>query len=188
MAVITPVETCIVEAPGLSLDNFEPDRPWRLDAQPAPPHRQDVIDGVSASALTPHSDQRGSLCELLTTREGPVDPIVHVYIVSARPGSVRAWVYHRFQHDRLAFTNGEFEVVLYDLRPGSPTRNRLNVFRLGDARPCLLTVPPLVIHGAKNTGAGWAYFVNLPTRAYCPDAPDKCRIPENDPRIPYSFA
>jgi dTDP-4-dehydrorhamnose 3,5-epimerase len=189
MGVINPVETRIVEAGGLGLDDFDHDRPWRLDPQSIEPQRrQDLIDGVTATALTPHSDPRGSLCELLTTREGPIDPIVHVYMVSAAPGSVRAWVYHRFQRDRLAFANGDFEVVLYDLRPGSRTRNHLNVFRLGDAQPCLLELPPLVIHAVKNAGATWAHFINMPTCVYDPEAPDKSRIPENDPRIPYSFA
>jgi len=189
MDEINPVETRILEAPGISLDDFERDPPWRHDSQPIERQsRQDIIDGVTAVPLMPHADPRGSLCELLTTREGPIDPIVHVYTVSAAPGSVRAWVYHRFQRDRLAFTNGDFEIVLYDLRPGSRTRNHLNVFKLGDAQPCLLAIPALVIHGVKNAGATVAYFINMPTRVYYPDAPDKSRIPENDRRIPYSFA
>ena len=103
------------------------------------------------------------------------------------PGSCRAWIYHRRQFDRLAIVNGRFEVVLYDIRPGSPTKGRLNVFVLGDERPALLRIPPFVIHGVRNVGADSATFVNLPTRAYDPHDPDKCRLNADDPRIPYRF-
>jgi dTDP-4-dehydrorhamnose 3,5-epimerase len=187
--VIDPAEARIAAAPGLSLADFEGDRPKR-----APPGRPEIgsphpllISGVVVTDLTPHADERGSLCELLTTRDGPIEPLVHVYQVSAAPRSVRAWVYHKHQHDRLAFTNGTFEVVLYDLRPGSPTLNHLNVFRLGAARPASVRIPPCVVHGVRNAGAEWATFVNMPTRPYDHASPDKCRIGHDDARMPYRF-
>jgi len=97
---------------------------------------------VTVSSLIPHSDARGSLCELLTTRDGRIEPIVHIYQVTALSGSIRAWVYHRWQHDRLAFPNGQFRLVLYDIRSSSPTFNLLNVFHLGCEQPGLLRIPP----------------------------------------------
>lgn len=147
----------------------------------------DIIDGVTATELIANADPRGSLCELLTTRDGLIEPILHVYQVTAAPGSIRAWVYHRHQYDRLAFTNGHFEIVLYDIRPGSPTINVLNVFRLGEERPCLLRIPPFVIHAVRNLSNEWFHFINLPTKVYDLKHPDKSRIPWDDPRIPYSF-
>jgi dTDP-4-dehydrorhamnose 3,5-epimerase len=183
------VQTRIVPTAGLSLDLFVPDKPMqrqgsvsaREAAQPA------LIDGVELTALIGNEDDRGSLHELLTTRDGAIEPIVHVYQVSAAPGSVRAWVYHRHQHDRLAVTNGDIEVVLYDLRPGSPTLHHLNVLRVGMDHPCLLRIPPSVVHGLRNNGPGWAHFTNMPTNVYRSDKPDKCRLPYGDPRIPYIF-
>jgi len=146
-----------------------------------------VIDGVIATELTANADPRGHLFELLTTRDAPVEDIVHVYQVVAAPGSIRAWVYHRYQHDRLVFTSGCFDVILYDIRPDSPTMNRLNVFQVGEQQPGLFDLPPFVIHGVRNTGTEWAFFLNMPTQVYKPDAPDKWRLPWNDPRMPYSF-
>jgi dTDP-4-dehydrorhamnose 3,5-epimerase len=187
--MITPSESRMVAAPGLSVDDFVADLPipQRVPDGGGTISSHSVIAGVTATALTPHADERGSLSELLTTRDGTIEPIVHVYQVSAAAGSIRAWVYHRHQHDRLAFTNGSFEIVLYDLRPNSPTLNQLNVFRLGRDQPGLLRIPPLVIHGVRNAGDGWANFVNMPTRAYYPGSPDKHRIAADDPRIPYAF-
>lgn len=171
----------------LRLEDFVPDAP----ATAAPAARlsrdPDWIDGVEVSLLAPHSDERGSLVELLTTREGPIEPIVHVYHVTSLPGSCRAWVYHRHQFDRLAFVAGHFRVALYDIRANSATRHRLNVFDFGIDKPSLLRIPPFVVHGVKNVGIEVSSFVNMPTRAYLPNDPDKCRLPANDPRIPFSF-
>jgi len=178
--VVTPVS--------LALEDFVADQP---KIRAVPPRCAetvpDLIEGVALEPLTLNSDDRGGLSELLTTRDGPIEAIVHVYQVLAAPESIRAWVYHRHQYDRLAYTTGDFEVVLYDIRPESPTLGTLNVLKLGEGRPSLLRIPPFVIHGVKNVSSTWAFFVNMPTRAYDPAAPDKCRIPWDDPRVPHSF-
>lgn len=173
----------------LSLDDFKPDLPKpppRTGHTINPVNGGDMIDGVIATALIATADSRGHLFELLTTRDAVIDDIVHVYQVHAAPGSIRAWVYHRHQRDRLVFTSGCFEVILYDIRPDSPTMNRLNVFQVGEEQPCLFDIPPFVIHGVHNSGEQ-AFFLNMPTHVYNPNAPDKWRLPWNDPRIPYSF-
>lgn len=186
--MIAPVITQILAAPALGLEDFAPDLPKHPAAAAhsriADP---DGIEGVTATPLIGNADERGSLFELLTTRDGPIEPIVHVYQVVAAPGSIRAWNYHRHQYDRLAFTMGRFEVALYDVRPGSRTANRLNVFAVGSEQPCLLRIPPFVIHGVHNRGTEWSAFTNMPTKAYYRARPDKARLPYNDPRIPYVF-
>ena len=144
--MMTPVKTQLCPSTGLCLDDFIAD-------QPRPPvsatfetkqgTEAGLIDGVTVTPLVANVDERGSLLELLTTRDGPIEPIVHVYQVAAAPGSIRAWVFHRHQYDRLAFTMGQFEIALYDARPGSRTANRLNVFAVGARQPALLRIPPL---------------------------------------------
>jgi dTDP-4-dehydrorhamnose 3,5-epimerase len=173
----------------LKLEDFVGDQPTGSLIRPAASGQggEDLIDGVTLTSLSAGRDGRGVLHELLTTRDGPIDPIVHIYQVIAEPGSLRAWVYHAWQTDRLAFTNGLFRVVLYDIRPTSPTCGRLNVFDLGRARPARLTIPEYVVHGVQNRSGAEATFVNMPTRAYDPEKPDKWRIPADDPRVPYRF-
>jgi len=112
---------------------------------------------------------------------------VHVYQVFCAPRSIRAWVYHRHQFDRLAFTMGSFEIALFDVRPESPTAYRLNVFALGAAQPALLRIPPYVAHGVHNASSQMSAFLNLPTRTYRHDTPDKVRLPYGDPRVPHRF-
>jgi dTDP-4-dehydrorhamnose 3,5-epimerase len=186
--MIEPEISTIAASPNLRFGDFEPDAP--RSREPSSPGRGSqgrLISGVTAGELAVHADSRGSLSELLTTRDGPIEPIVHVYQVTAEAGSIRAWVYHRWQYDRLAFTNGRFRIALYDIRPDSPTVNMLNVFVLGRERPGLLRLPPYVIHGVQNVGSEVAMFINMPTKAYDPGEPDKCRLPAGDIRIPFNF-
>ncbi len=188
--MIEPFKTQVCVATALRLDDFAPDLPKPpVAAVPGSKGGAEsgLIDGVTATPLVGNADERGSLVELLTTRDDPIEPIVHIYQVAAAPGSIRAWVYHRHQYDRLAFTMGQFEIALYDIRPGSRTANHLNVFVLGARQPALLRIPPFVIHGVRNAGKEWGAFINMPTKPYYRDRPDKCRLPYGDPRVPYAF-
>lgn len=173
------------------LEDFVPDRPYAptAPATPAPPPAPEAgaIDGVLIDPLSFHPDGRGRLVELLTARHGPIEPIVHVYRVFAGPGSVRAWVFHERQADRLTLVEGAFRIALIDLRPESPTHGRVQVVDAGAARPVRLTIPPRVVHGVKNVGEAEASFVNLPTRAWDPTNPDKARLPYDHPGIPFRF-
>jgi dTDP-4-dehydrorhamnose 3,5-epimerase len=168
-------------------EDFKDDAPSApRPAAPATKISGELIDGVEILPLAANKDARGALVEL-SIFDQAAEPLVHVYQVFAEPGSVRAWVYHKRQFDRLAFTSGEFEVALFDIRQESPTYRMLNVLQLGAKNPGLLRIPPLVVHGVCNRGKETASFVNMPTRRYDLSNPDKSRLPKNDPRIPYSF-
>ena len=172
----------------LTLEEFKDDAPWQERQPPfATVAQDDLIDGVRLLRLTDESDRRGSLTVLMSNRTDPASITPHVYLVEAEAGSIRAWVYHKRQSDRLAYTNGDFRVVLYDLRPHSPTYRKLNVLDVGEKNKIQLTIPPFVVHGVQNRGKNRAFFVNMPTRAYDPANPDKSRLPAGHPGIPYSF-
>jgi dTDP-4-dehydrorhamnose 3,5-epimerase len=187
--MIRPRTTGEFRDTGLRLEDFVTDTPRhrRIAAASGAAADAGVIDGVTATPLEGADDERGSLVELLTTRDASIEPIVHVYQIMCGPGSIRAWVYHRRQFDRLAFTMGSFEIALYDVRPESPTAHRLNVFALGAARPALLRIPPYVVHGVRNASSETSSFLNLPTEVYRHEAPDKVRLPYGDPRVPHRF-
>ncbi len=174
----------------LTLEDFRVDSPWQQPDAPLSPFAvSDQIEGVELHRLVTYGDGRGDLTVLLSQHYLPdAQTPPHVYLVTAKPGSLRAWVYHKHQSDRLAFTDGALRLVLYDLRPSSPTYKCLNVIDAGADNPLLLTIPPLVIHGVQCRGTTDARFVNMPTRAYDPANPDKYRLPWDNPGIPYSFA
>ena len=145
------------------------------------------IEGCQARELQPCSDDRGDLFELLTTRDVEIEPIVHVYQVFAEPGSIRGWVYHTRQTDRLAYTQGSFRIALCDLRPESRSAGNIVTLLAGASAPVFLTIPPLVAHTVQNTGTERAAFVNLPTNVYRHEAPDKHRLPFGSPLIPFRW-
>lgn len=172
----------------VGLEDFVDDRPW----VPQGPEFEEVgienqIAGVELRRLTPMADGRGNLVVLMSDRFGETWRTPHAYMVTAAPQSVRAWFYHKRQHDRLAYTNGHLRIVLYDLRPDSPTLGALNVVDVGAANMVLLTIPPFVVHGVQNLTDEEVAFVNMPTRAYDPANPDKSRLPKDHPGIPYHF-
>ncbi len=171
----------------LNKSDFVQDKPWQDSTNPVAAAIPDLIHGVIVEPLVFRKDGRGQLVELISQRAAPIEEIVHVYQVYAEPGSVRAWVYHQRQEDRLSYTQGQFRLVLWDIREDSPTFGKLNVFHVGAANPCSITIPRFVVHGLKNDGADTASFVNCPTSWYNPANPDKSRLPIDHPGVPYSF-
>jgi dTDP-4-dehydrorhamnose 3,5-epimerase len=120
----------------LSLSDFVDDAPWFEEGPLLPEFRIDnQIDGVRLKRLITHEDKRGSLTVLISNLNEVIAPVPHVYLVTAAPGSIRAWVYHKRQTDRLAYTNGNLRVVLYDLRTQSTTYRKLNIIDVGESNP-----------------------------------------------------
>ena len=170
----------------ISIDDFRHDEPWIPADIPQAKVPSPLIDGVSITPMMINRDKRGSLVELKRADTESDEPIVFVYRVTAEAGSIRGWVYHRWQDDRLAYTEGHFQIALYDIRPDSPTYGLLNLIEAGEDNPLSLRIPAYVVHGVKNCGAS-ASFVNMPTKAYDPATPDKSRVAYPDPRIPFTF-
>ncbi len=166
---------------------FQPDAPKRKVARVLSDVVAGRIHGCHAWALPIASDERGDLVELLTTREEPIEPIVHVYQVFCAPGSIRAWVFHERQTDRLCFTAGRLRIALYDLRSDSPTAGALVTLNVGADAPTFLRIPAFVAHGIQNVGDDRTAFVNMPTNIYRHDDPDKCRLPFDSPLIPFRW-
>jgi dTDP-4-dehydrorhamnose 3,5-epimerase len=147
---------------------------------------QELIHGVRLRHATTHADARGDLCEIYDERwEFTTDPVPYVYVVTLNPGSVRGWVVHLEQDDRLFFSAGTIKVALYDAREESPTAGDVNVFHLGTNDRALLSIPAGVFHAVKNVGPAPALFVNLPSQPYNHADPDKYRLPIDTEEIPY---
>jgi len=146
------------------------------------------IEGAVFRPAVTHFDERGELTEIWSLSWNLVpEPVPHVYQVVAAPGSIRAWLVHYEQTDRLFFSMGRLRVVLYDDREGSATRGRLQEMVVGERRRGLQVIPPGVYHGVQNLGGGEAVYINLPTRAYDHAHPDKYRLPHDSERIPFRF-
>ena len=138
---------------------------------------QKPIDGVLVRHAVTQADERGTLTEVYDERWGLFEePVPFVYVSTVRPGRVRGWVIHREQDDRLFFVKGTAKLVLYDARKDSPTHGLANTYFLGDHDRGLVQIPAGVVHAVKNAGDDEVVFVNLPTRPYDHENPDKFRL------------
>jgi dTDP-4-dehydrorhamnose 3,5-epimerase len=147
---------------------------------------QERISGVRLRRPPTHADGRGTLTEIYDLRwRFDDDPLVYVYHVTVGPGQVKGWVAHRLQSDRLFVYAGVLRIVLYDGRTDSPTRGTVNVFHLGGHDRALLSIPAGVWHAVQNVGADEGAFVNLPSRPYVHEDPDKHRLPLDNDVIPF---
>lgn len=109
-----------------------------------------------------------------------------IYFSEVLPGHVKAWKRHTRQTQRFAVPVGLLSIVLYDDRPGSPSRGALQKLLLG--RPehyQLLCIPLGVWYGFTAVGPGPALICN------CPDIPhdpaEGERLPWDSERIPYRW-
>ena len=87
------------------------------------PANQTLIEGVAVKDVRNVVKEGGILCEAYrgdwTLDEAGVDQI---FVVRLRGRGVSAWHAPERTTDRLCVTDGLARVVLYDQRPGSPTR------------------------------------------------------------------
>lgn len=167
--------------PGSRRDEARIDADWR--ALPRP-----LIDGVTWRETAQVSTGYGRLVELFrgdwdAARRG----VDQVFASHLEAGRISAWHAHEHTLDRIAVAQGTLQLVLYDLRPGSPTHGLLNEFLLSEWRPGTVTIPPRVWHGVRNPGPGRTLLVNVVDRAYDYGAPDHWRLPVDSTAIPFRF-
>lgn len=163
----------------------------RKDLQTVTPEGEPIVPRISGVVieLRPiQEDERGELQEIYNPAWGLHSaPLVYAYCASIRPRRVKGWVLHRLQDDRLFILRGVIRVGLFDDRPESPTYGMLNVFVMSEHRRGLLVIPRGVFHGLQNLSDYDALFLNLPTRPYDHQDPDKYRLPLKNDRIPFAF-
>lgn len=149
---------------------------------------QGLIDGVTFHEVITHVDDRGSVVELFDPRwNWHPDPLVFAYSFTIRPGMVKGWGLHKKHEDRYFILQGEMELVLYDVRPSSPTYQQVSRIVLSEHRRRLVNIPAYVWHADHNFGTKDVVVVNFPTMAYDHAKPDKHRLPLDTDLIPYSF-
>jgi dTDP-4-dehydrorhamnose 3,5-epimerase len=147
-----------------------------------------MIDGVKIKQLKVIPDERGRLMEILREDDEIFMRFGQVYLTTGYPGVVKAWHYHKVQNDHFCVVIGMMKVVLYDARDGSPTRGEVNEFFLGEHRPIVLRIPPLVYHGFKTISTEEALLINVSTQVYRNDGPDEFRVHPHENDIPYDWA
>jgi dTDP-4-dehydrorhamnose 3,5-epimerase len=147
---------------------------------------EQLIDGVITRRVVVQSDERGTVSEIFNPAWGFTDePLAYVYQVTIYPGQKKGWVVHHEQDDRIFVDQGAAKIVLYDARSDSPTKGMVNELFAGTTNRLLIRIPAGVVHAIVDVGVDEVRFVNLPTRPYNHERPDKMRLP--DDAVPYQL-
>lgn len=179
MAALDPVGTVASADAAVTQDEPQVRANWETTAE--------LIDGVIVHEVRNVVTRNGTTSEVLRTDWGVTSgEIVHAIHVTFRAGALSAWHMHREKTDHLFVTSGLIKAVVYDDRPGSPTRGAVNELFLAHERPRLVVIPPGLFHGLQALG-GPATFVNYFDRQYEYDNPDEYRLPPDAAEIPYRF-
>ena len=146
------------------------------------------IEGLLFRYLPSLEDERGEVTEFFRADWGFHDAAVEqIYRVTLRPGVIKAWSMHKIQDDRIVVMEGSLRWAFFDARPNSPTHNHLVVRTFSERSRHVFTIPAGVWHGAENVGTGDAAFLNLPTKLYDHENPDKYSLPIDNELIPFAF-
>ena len=126
------------------------------------------IEGIIATRLTHHEDDRGWLVEVFRSDELPEELFpAMTYVSQTLPGTTRGPHEHSEQTDLFAFLgDGRWVIWLWDVRRDSPTwgyRQRIDVQAGQYLR---LLVPPGVVHAYRNVGNHPACVLNAANRLY----------------------
>jgi dTDP-4-dehydrorhamnose 3,5-epimerase len=157
------------------------------------PKSPQLIQGVEVESMETFLDERGSLAELFRFGEPGIardfdsahGSKIQISATTSYPGIIKATHYHFEQTDLWAPLSGILQILLYDLREGSPTCGRLNTLFVGTLRPWKLRIPPGVAHGYKVVGIDPCLLVYAMNRFYNPR--DEGRIAYDDPGINYDW-
>ncbi len=147
-----------------------------------------MIEGVQTKSLKLIPDERGWLMEMLRSDDQLFTKFGQIYATATYPGVVKGWHLHREQVDNFMCVAGMVKLVMFDAREGSPTRNEVNEFFIGDRNALLVQVPAEVYHGWKCISPETAVVINCPTEPYNYEKPDEVRLDAHTDEIPYDWA
>ena len=145
-----------------------------------------TIEGVIIQPLKIIADELGVVLHMLRNDDPVFEKFGEVYFSEIKPGSVKAWKRNKNQTQNLAVPSGEIDLVIYDDRQDSTTRDSLFNCTLG--RPdhySLIRIPPLLWYGFRGRGDAPSLIANCSSQPH--DSATSERIhPESD-LIPYTW-
>lgn len=172
-----------------SLDLAVPECPHGIGSVILKPDSADLIAGVGIQPFPIYPDDRGYFLEVQRLGRGLAGAFppesTQVSAALNYPGTIKAFHFHLRQTDLWVPARGMFQVVLVDLRLGSPTFGRRNTLYVGALRPWQTLIPPGVAHGYKVIGKDDSLLVYMTDRFY--DPADEGRVPYNDASINYDW-
>jgi dTDP-4-dehydrorhamnose 3,5-epimerase len=144
-----------------------------------------MINGVQIIPLRQILDERGKVMHMLRADAPHFRGFGEIYFSAVHPGAVKAWHIHKRMTLSYAVPVGKIKLVLYDDRPDSPSKSRLQEVYLGPDNYNLVVIPPMIWNGFKGLGSELSLVANCANLAHDPDEID--RLDPAAPQIPYDW-
>ncbi len=144
------------------------------------------IDGVKIIPLRQIVDERGKIMHMMKATDPHFQSFGEIYFSTAWPGTIKAWHIHQTMTINNAVISGRAKLVMYDLRPGSPTKGTLQEVFIGEDNYCLVQIPPGIANGYKAYGDKQVVLANCASEPHDPQ--EMLRLDPLTPEIPYDWA
>jgi dTDP-4-dehydrorhamnose 3,5-epimerase len=144
-----------------------------------------MIQGVEIFPLKRIQDERGAVMHMLKQTDPHFQQFGEIYFSVIYPGVIKAWHLHSRMTINYAVVVGNIKLALFDQRPDSPTKGKVQEVCFGELNYQLVRVPPGVVNGFTAIGGEKAIVAN------CADIPhdpsEITRIDPFTPTIPYDW-
>lgn len=144
-----------------------------------------MINGVIVTPLHQIFDERGKVMHMMRNDSSIYSEFGEIYFSCTYPGAIKAWHLHKEMTLNYAVIHGEIKFVLYDDRPNSPTRGKIQELFISPENYMLVTVPPMIWNGFKGMGMTDSIVANCATLPHDPDEIE--RLSPSDSSIPYDW-
>jgi len=144
-----------------------------------------MIDGIKITPLKQIEDERGKVMHMLRNDSKSFSKFGEIYFSTVHPNKVKGWHLHGKMTLNYAVVLGEIKLVLYDARPDSKTKGKVQEFFLSQKNYKLVSVPPLIWNGFMGIGSETAIVANCADLPY--DDTEIKRKSAFDKDIPYDW-
>lgn len=144
-----------------------------------------MIDGVKIKDLKVFRDDRGQVMHMLRRDDELFTRFGEIYFSITNPGIIKAWKKHLEKTQLFAVPRGNIKLVIFDDRPESPSKGKVEEFFLGEENYRLIRIPRGVWYGFKALGQTASMIVNC---ADIPHDPNEIQqMPYDSQHIPYQW-
>ena len=145
-----------------------------------------MIDGIKITPLDQIEDDRGKVMHMLRNDAKHFSKFGEIYFSTVLPNKIKGWHIHKKMTLNYAVIFGEIKMVLYDDRPDSKTKGKIQEFFLSPKNYKLVSVPPMIWNGFKGIGTEPSIVANC---ADIPHDPNEIkRLSTFDKTIPYDWS
>ncbi len=120
---------------------------------------------IRSHKLVTHSDERGTLVELLKFKEHSITEGGQVYCFSIKQNMIRGNHFHKLKHEWFVCVSGSAKLI-------TKKDERIKHHVMSSDNPELFHMEPLTVHTLTNDQKEDAIIISYSSKEFDPEAPD----------------